>query len=436
MSRAARRAQDATRRGFLAGAASLSFSRAAFGAAFDTDVVVIGAGAAGLAAARELQRLKRDYLLIESSGRIGGRLHTETALGAPYDAGARYIHWAERNPWTDIARELHVDTVSEARRGFRFFDRGAARPLDPERRARMGRLSALLDGEAVSDVSVAQAAAGDPLLKEAAEALSRFAIGDEPQRISARDYARLWSGEDLEIPAGYGVLAQRFGASARVRLNVRARKIDWAGQGVVVSTDAGDIRARKAIVTASIGVLKSGAIRFAPDLPAGTRAALDGLAMGALSKIGLSFDFSKFDLPSGDIFARVSEAGGYNFDCRPFGRDIVVAVFGGDFAREAARTDEEAIAQALDALAACVGSTARAAFRGGRAHAWFRDPDALGCYSHCLPGRADARAKLAEPVADRLYFAGEATGEIDGAMTAGGATLAGRAAARAAAGAP
>lgn len=425
-----------SRRGLLAGAACLPFSRAAFGAAFDTEVVVIGAGAAGLAAARELIALKRDVVVLESSGRVGGRLFTETGLGAPYDAGGRYIHWAERNPWTNVAREFGAQTSSEETRGFRFFDKGALRPSDPSRRARMSRVGERLDGENVADVSIAQAVADDPLLGEAAQALARLSLGEEPQRVSARDYARLWSGDDLEVPSGYGALAERFGAGAPIRLNARARRIDWSGAGVAISTEAGDIRAKKAIVTTSIGVLKSGAIRFAPDLPAATRDALNGLEMGALSKVGLAFDFARTDIPPGDIFTRESEAGGFNLDCRPFGRDIVVAVFGGDFARDVARTDEAAIAHALEALARCVGASARGAFRGGRAHAWFRDADARGCYSHCLPGHAQARAALAEPVGDRLFFAGEATGAIGGAMTAGGAVLAGRAAARAAAGAP
>ena len=83
-----------------------------------------------------------------------------------------------------------------------------------------------------------------------------------------------------------------------------------------------------------------------------------------------------------------------------------------------------------------VGADARKSFAGGSVHAWHRDPLSLGCYSHCLPGHADARAKLAEPIANRIFFAGEATGGEDfgGAMTAGGAFLAGQAAARRTAG--
>ena len=425
---------EMTRRSALAAAASFPFTRAAYGQAFDTDVVIVGAGAAGLAAAHELRRLQRNFVVLESSDRIGGRLYTETGLGAPYDAGALYIHWAERNPWTDVARDLRVETLPDAPRGgFRVFENGAevAREAGMARRQKFARLSALLDGDDVADAPISEIAAqaGSDLV-EPAQGLSRFGVGDEPQRISARDYARLWSGGDLVVPGGYGTLAQRYGSGIGVWKNVRVEAIDWSGQGVVVTTGAGTIRAKKAIVTVSVGVLKSGAIRFTPELPAVTRDALGGLEMGALSKVGLSFDFSKLDLPAGDIFTREASGGAFNFDCRPHGRDVVVAVFGGDFARDIARTDGDAIAAALDAFVRCAGGSARAAFAGGRAHAWFRDADALGCYSHCLPGRADAREKLAQPVGDRLYFAGEATGLVGGAMTAGGAALAAREAAQ------
>jgi monoamine oxidase len=127
----------------------------------------------------------------------------------------------------------------------------------------------------------------------------------------------------------------------------------------------------------------------------------------------------------------------FDFECWTFGRDIVVANFGGDHARHiTAEDDAAAIAATLEAFVRVVGSSARKSFTGGSVHAWHRDPLSLGCYSHCLPGHADARAKLAEPVANRIFFAGEATGGEDfgGAMTAGGAFLAGQAAALRAAG--
>jgi monoamine oxidase len=114
----------------------------------------------------------------------------------------------------------------------------------------------------------------------------------------------------------------------------------------------------------------------------------------------------------------------------PRGRPLAVAIFGGDFARRMVDAGEAAAVEHVRrTIVAMLGTDVRSALGPGRLAGWWRDPHALGAYSVCLPGQAPARATLAMPVADRLWFAGEATGG-GGAMTVGGATLAGRQAAR------
>jgi monoamine oxidase len=250
------------------------------------------------------------------------------------------------------------------------------------------------------------------------------------------------------VPGGYGTLVQAYGAGVPARLSTAVTAIRWDGQGIAAETHEGTVRAKAAIITIPPTVLASGAIRFVPDLPAGTRDALAGLGAGALTKIGLKFDGARFDLPpQSDIFEMEAPGETFDFECWTFGRDIVVGNFGGDHARRVtADGDAAAIAATLEAFVRVVGGSARTSFIGGRVHAWHRDPYSLGCYSHCLPGHAGARAQLAEPIAERIFFAGEATGGEDfgganfgaadfgAAMTAGGAFLAGQAAARRAAG--
>ena len=95
------------RRGFLAGVASVAATRGAR-ASPDVDIVVIGAGAAGLAAAKQIRAAGQSFVVLEARARIGGRALTDASLGAPFDAGAQFIHWAERNPWRRIAADLGV----------------------------------------------------------------------------------------------------------------------------------------------------------------------------------------------------------------------------------------------------------------------------------------------------------------------------------------
>jgi monoamine oxidase len=436
-----------SRRSLLAGAgASLALPYVARGqSANDADILIVGAGAAGLAAARECQRLGKSFILVEARDRTGGRVFTDTTLGEPFDAGARYIHWAERNPWADVARDIGVATSPDisAPGGFRFYANG--KPVSEAdrsvRRQAFAALSRLLDDDpsGVPDISLAdEAAAHGNAFADAAGGLARMALGEEPERVSARDYARLWSGADLVVPGGYGALVTAYGAGLRVLLSTPVTAIRWDGQGIAAETNGGTIRANAAIVTVPPTVLAAGAIRFIPDLPADTRGALAGLGAGALTKIGLKFDGARFDLPENSDVFEIEDAGAtYDFECWTFGRNLVVANFGGDHARRiTADGNKAAIAAALEAFVCVVGGDARKSFAAGSAHAWHRDSFSLGCYSHCLPGHAGARAKLAEPIANRIFFAGEATGGEDfgAAMTAGGAFLAGQAAVRRAAG--
>jgi monoamine oxidase len=435
-----------TRRGLLAGGGATLALPHLGGAqpASDTDVLIVGAGAAGLAAGHECRRLGKSFVVLEARARIGGRVFTDTSLAQPFDAGARYIHWAERNPWAAVARQLGVATSPDisSPAGFRFYANGKPVPESDRslRRQAFATLSQLLEDPAkVPDISLADEVAARGLaFTDAAGGLARMALGEEPERVSSRDYARLWSGADLVVPGGYGDLVRAYGDGLPVRLSTPVNAVRWDGQGISAETGGGTLRAKAAIITVPPSVLASGAIRFSPELPADTRDALAGLGAGALTKIGLKFDGARFDVPpDSDIFEMEGPGETYDFECFTFGRDMVVANFGGDHARRVtADGDAAAIAATLDAFVRVVGGSARKSFIGGSVHAWHRDSLSLGCYSHCLPGHADARAKLAEPIANRIFFAGEATGGEDfgAAMTAGGAFLAGQAAARQAAG--
>jgi monoamine oxidase len=432
-----------SRRALLATGASLALPRAlrAQGAVFDMDVIVIGAGAAGLAAGRELQRQGRRFVILEARDRTGGRVHTERSLGAAYDAGALYIHWAERNPWREIARAQGTEAVPDnllPRGRSLWFDQGEA--ANRNRGGVWRRLSDLFDTDVaqVPDVSIIDRVQNEPELRRGAMGMARMSLGDEPEHVSALDYARLWSGDDLVVPSGYGTLVQSFGEGLPVRLGTAVQAIQWGGPGVVVETAGGRLTAAATIVTVPVGVLQHGTIRFDPALPEATRAGLDGLAMGALTKIGLAFSGDRFDLPpNSNLWDGLGERAGFSFECWPYDRDVIIAYFGGDHAREVLRNGEkEAVDYLLQRLDKLIGPRVRPAFTGARVHAWMQDPFAMGCYSHALPGHADARAALARPVADRIFFAGEATaagedGSFGAAMTVGGAYLAGVAAAQA-----
>ena len=406
--------------------------------AAEADVIIIGAGAAGLAAAHDLKAAGRRAIVLEARDRVGGRAFTDTSLGPAYDAGAMFIHWAERNPWVQIARDLGIATPDESwGGGFQVFADG--KPMaDADRQKRRGAFGQIDRRLETVDLTKRDLSVKDllgdlgPDLSQIASSGLLLSIGEESDRISARDYQRLWAGDDLVVPSGYGNLVARHGAGLDIRLNQPVSEIRWDGPGVSVTTPSGTLRANACIVTVPVGVLKAGAIRFTPELPARNRDALDGIGMGALTKIALRVEGNRFGITPGTSFL---EAGSpsrlMNFDLFPEDKDLIVAYCGGDHARELSAAGPEAARDHLtELLTKMIGADIAKAITGISFPAWWTDPYSRGSYSVCLPGREAAREHLAEPIGGRIFIAGEATAG-GGAMTVGGATLAGRAAAAA-----
>jgi monoamine oxidase len=429
------------RRRWLMGSGALAASLAGgpFPArAAEPDVIVIGAGAAGIAAAKQLQAAGRQAIVLEARDRLGGRTFTDSSLGPSYDAGAMFIHWAERNPWTEIARDLGVATPNESwSGGFQLFQSGKPMPAGDRarRRGAFGEIDRRLETTDLQarDLSVAELLSDlGPELAPVASSGLLLSIGEESARISARDYQRLWSGEDYVVPSGYGNLVARYGAGLDIRLNQPVTAIDWSSSGVAVTTASGTLRARACIVTVPVGVLKAASIRFTPELPARTRDALAGIGMGALTKIALKVEGDRFGVAPGTTYFEAGMAGRLiSFELFPDSRDLVIGYCGGDFARDLSTAGPGAAReQIVDLLSAMVGAEFRKAAGPVSFPAWWTDPFSHGSYSVCLPGHANARDILAEPIGGKLWLAGEATAG-GGAMTAGGATLAGRTAAAA-----
>ncbi|MGE3248292.1 MAG: flavin monoamine oxidase family protein, partial [Beijerinckiaceae bacterium] len=222
-----------------------------------------------------------------------------------------------------------------------------------------------------------------------------------------------------------------------IRLATPVTEIDWSGAGVRVTTPKGVLTAAKVIITVSVGVLKAGAIRFYPELPKINRDGLSGLEMGASTRAALKFNGERFDLkPNSNLRLRFSERALLSYGCFAFDRNIVTCYFGGDHARGIIGMGEkDALQYLLSQFASLAGSKAKKAYVDGRLNGWWADPLTRGGYSHAKPGQANARFKLATPVGERIYFAGEAVGcshkggDAGCAITAGGAFMSGEKAA-------
>ncbi|MBM7406815.1 MULTISPECIES: flavin monoamine oxidase family protein [Sphingomonas] len=400
----------------------------------DVDVAIIGAGAAGIGAARRLHRRGLDVLVLEASDRIGGRAWTLGAQGMPLDMGCGWLHSADRNPWVKIAEHagFAIDR-SESAWGKQLRDLG----FPPEQREAANRAFAAWDARLRSDPPPSDRAA-DALPPEGewnayVEALSGYINGTGLADLSVADYLAYddaATDENWRVPDGYGTLVASQLPRVAVALGTPVRRIRDEGGHLVLESPRGAVRARTAIVTVATPVLARGGIALPARYDARCHAAAQ-LPLGLANKLFLRLNEPEAVPPDSHLLGnpRASHTGSYYL--RPFGRPVVECFFGGSGAAALERAGADATAGfAREELGALLGADFPRGLRLIAASAWGQADGFGGSYSHALPGHADARAVLAGPD-DRLFFAGEACSASD-FSTAHGALASGEVAAEAA----
>jgi monoamine oxidase len=421
----------------------------------DVDTLIIGAGAAGLAAAAELARAGRSALVLEARGRIGGRVWTlkEPGLTVPVELGAEFIHGRPAATFT-LLKRAGIAAIPRAGSGW-YVERGRLQHT----------------GEIFAEIRAALRATGAPKpdvsfetflnrelrhLSERARTFARMRVqgydAADPARASARMIVEEWTGEDEATTTtnsrprgGYGALLSWLagsleGSTVRIQLQTVVRSVKWQRGTVEVE---GDFRGRpfqasaaRAIVTLPLGVLQHvssapGAVRFSPVLDQ-KRQALQGLAPSPVLKVALRFRDAFWEQAGRGryrdaVFFRSPGAAIPSFwTARPTRAPLLIAWAGGPKAMRLTGTGApHIIRQAVTSLKSVFGAGAGKGLAAAWVHDWQEDPYARGAYSYVTVGGAGARKALAAPLRGTLFFAGEAAdfegehGTVAGALQSG-----------------
>ena len=378
------------------------------------DIAIIGAGAAGIGAARALERSGKSVLVLEARDRVGGRAHTiQAAPDIIFDRGCGWLHSADENSFVAIADTLGF-VVDKTRPPWREQSFNIGFPAD-ERAQFMTAIDdfyARIDAAAENETDTAAADYLEPgnRWNPMLDALSTYINGAELDRVSVHD---LDAYEDTEVNwrvrNGYGALIAAYAKPATISLNTQVSRIDHSGMRIMIETDRGTLSAAQVIVTVPTNLIADETIVFHPPLPDKVDAARH-LPLGLADKVMLALD-EPDALPSdGNLRGATMLAKMGSYHLRPFGQPCIEGFFGGRFARELEDAGDGALAaQSIDEIVALLGSDFRRKLTPLAESHWAHDPFARGSYSHALPGHAGARAVLAAPVDGRLFFAGEAT---------------------------
>jgi monoamine oxidase len=402
-------------------------------------VLIVGAGMAGLSAARSLADAGWPVRVIEARDRIGGRVYTNRDWGVPLEMGASWIHGTADNPVMDLARRAGAQLAATDYYGWAKL--AVDPPLQPLRYdpntwrkfvdGARGQVDGGSLGAAVNSAAKTEGLSGPDRAQLAfyltTEIENEYAANTDQLSAATFDKGDYAGGEQDVVTSGYDALPRLLADGLQVTLNTPVTAIARRDGSVVVRAGNRSFEGAAAIVTVPLGVLKSGAIAFDPPLPDGHMRAVTGLGFGALSKSFFRFTRRTWNVENA-FYQFLGTAPGVwsQWFTLPSGAGPIVLAFNaGDRGRSAeASSPGDLMAGALPVARQLFGDDISAV--QVRTSNWTVDPYARGAYSFHAPGSGlEDRRRLAEPIGDRLYLAGEAAG-VNNPATVTGAVVSGR----------
>lgn len=400
----------------------------------EVDVVIVGAGAAGLGAARRAGEKGLTFIVCEAMDRIGGRAFTDTeTFGTPWDRGCHWLHSASVNVFRELADTYGFTYVKESPKR-RAHDGTRWLTDDEHKTAETATYEGLWGAIAKAGEAGRDLAASDvvdmshPWIPMLRTSLAGEWSVDIPDVSTLDDVAYRDTNENWPVADGYGALVARHAQGIPVELGNPVRTVKWDGPRIEVETANGTISARAVVITVSTRVMQEDVIKFSPPLPAWKREAYDAIQLGNANKISFKIDRNLLAEEDSSAWVKVHPDQGMWFQLRAFDRDMANGYLAGALGQEIEAQGERAMLDiGRQALVMMYGSDILKAIQVEACSMWQSDPWVRGAYGAARPGKAHLRRDLATPIDGRLYFAGEAT-SLDFFSTCHGAYLTGLAA--------
>jgi monoamine oxidase len=404
------------------------------------DMVVVGAGAAGLMAARELKRAGKRVLVLEASNRVGGRVITlyDANAGVPVELGAEFIH-GDAPETTRLCDEAHLATVPVTGKQYRS-DHGELSPQNAMWQ-RMGRLFKHMNPHRKNDRSFQEfldEKPGGPSLRTERELARGFVQGffaADPKIVSEKWIVQQGNPtegaiDSRRIANGYAALIDYLqrDVTADIRFNVLVERIKWNESSVRVYDQLGrEYHARAVIVTVPLPMLQDASIAFDPEIPMMRRAG-NQLVMGHVCRVNVVVKERFWEAKAEDVSFVQTQTRPFNvwWTHHPIKAPLITGWSGGPPAMEFAETGDVEAA-AIRELARAFGTRrtrVESLVDSIHTYDWTHDPNIRGAYCYARVGGAFAARVLARNFGDRIFLAGEATdsgssGTVEGALVSG-----------------
>ena len=392
---------------------------------FNHEVIIVGAGIAGIAASKILTKKDIPHIILEASNRVGGRAKkAPDHFGSWFDIGCSYLHEGEINPFVEISESKNTPVRKDVGDMFslektKFLFNG--NPLSE------GMRESILESDQIlkSKFSEAQKKNTDNALSAYLKmdnpyypifsSLLTGLNGVEPSLVSLKDFTSVKEGPDFVIESGMANLIEKWGSDLNVKFNSPVSQVSWSGNQVSVETKDSSFNSKKLLLTVSNGILDTKKIKFLPKLPEYKITAIRNLPMGTLNKVGLCFWDGTFQKShegwyvacSGNSEKEISSV--ISFEIRTQPKNHMIIFFGGKEGKELELYPEKIFKKIKFMLSQTFGHDLPKSITKLITSSWALDDYTLGSYSYALPGKHNHRDLLRKSLEDTLFFAGEAT---------------------------